>query len=66
MRSVIDCSTALKWEVNELDSTKALRIRDECKRGIRELLVPDIFPIEVANALYASELRERARFPRVR
>jgi predicted nucleic acid-binding protein len=57
MRYVIDCSVAAKWEVNEVDSPRARRLRDDGRRGILELLAPDIFPVEVANALYAAELR---------
>ena len=57
MRRVIDCSTAVKWEVNEPDSDEALLLRNNCRNGTLELLVPDIFPIEVANALFGAELR---------
>jgi predicted nucleic acid-binding protein len=57
MRYVIDCSVAAKWEVNEIDSTKALRLRDDFRSNVVELLAPDIVPIEVANALYSAELR---------
>lgn len=57
MRAVIDCSTAVKWEVNEQDSARAMGVRDDCRRGLHELLAPDLFPIEVANALYSAELR---------
>ena len=57
MRAVIDCSIAVKWEVNEPDSAEAIALRDGFRRGVHELLVPDIFPIEVANALYSAELR---------
>jgi predicted nucleic acid-binding protein len=57
MRDVIDCSTAVKWEVNEPDSAKAIRLRDGCRAGTHELLAPDIFPVEVSNALYIAELR---------
>ena len=57
MRAVIDCSIAFKWEVPESGSAKAIRLRDEFRRGVHEFLAPDIFPIEVANALYTAELR---------
>jgi predicted nucleic acid-binding protein len=57
MRYVIDCSVATKWEVNEPDSAKALRLRDDFRNGVHELLAPDIWPIEVANALYSAELK---------
>jgi predicted nucleic acid-binding protein len=57
MRYVIDCSVATKWEVNEPDSAKALRLRDDVRNGVHELLAPDIWPVEVANALYSAELK---------
>jgi predicted nucleic acid-binding protein len=57
MRYVIDASVAYKWEVNEPDSPKALRLRDDFRRGVHELLAPDIWPVEVANALYTAELK---------
>ncbi len=57
MRYVIDCSTAVKWEVPEPDSDKAIRLRDAHRHGIHELLAPDLWPVEVANALYSAELK---------
>jgi predicted nucleic acid-binding protein len=57
MRYVIDCSTAVKWEVNEPDSTKAVRLRENFRHGVHELLAPDIWPVEVTNALYSAELK---------
>ena len=63
MRYVIDCSTAVKWEVPEPDSPKAIRLRDDFRNGVHELLAPDIFPIEVANALYSAECKGRIAGP---
>jgi predicted nucleic acid-binding protein len=57
MRCVIDSSVAYKWEINEPDSQKAIRLRDEAFRGLHELLAPDIWPVEMANSLYTAELR---------
>jgi predicted nucleic acid-binding protein len=57
MRYVVDCSVAVKWEVNEPDSPRAIQLRDGHRHGLHELLAPDIFPLEVANALYTAELK---------
>jgi predicted nucleic acid-binding protein len=57
MRYVTDCSVAFKWEIPEVDSDKAIRIRQECQQGLVELSVPDIFPVEVANAFNTAELK---------
>lgn len=57
MRYVVDCSVAFKWEINEPDAARARRLRDDGRAGVIELLAPDIFPIEVANALYTAELK---------
>ena len=43
MKYVLDSSVALKWVVPEADSLKAIRLRDEYKSGLHELLAPDIF-----------------------
>ena len=57
MKSVIDASTALKWVLNESDSDKANRLRDDFRNGIQGLLAPDVFQIEVAHALTKAERR---------
>ena len=56
MRYVVDCSVAYKWEVPEAATDKALRLRDDFRNGVHELFAPDIWPVEVANALYTAEL----------
>jgi len=45
----------LKWAVSEIDSDKALHLRDDYLNGAHELLAPDLFPTEIANALAISE-----------
>jgi len=55
MKYVLDASVALKWALNEPDSALALKLRDEFQRRIHELLAPDTFPIEIANALTRAE-----------
>ncbi len=61
MKKVIDCSTAFKWVVAEPDTDKAIRLRDEYLGALLELLAPDLFPTEIANALLVAE--RRARIP---
>jgi predicted nucleic acid-binding protein len=51
MKYLLDSSAAFKWEVAEVDSDKAIRLRDDTRKGLHELLAPDIFPVEVAHAL---------------
>lgn len=49
--SVLDASVVLKWFVNEADSGKALKLREEFHAGEREIVVPDLLLFEIANAL---------------
>jgi predicted nucleic acid-binding protein len=46
---------ALKAVLPEADSDKAISFFDEFRRGIHELLAPDIFPVELAHALTRAE-----------
>src|SRR5262245_24836628 len=61
MKSVLDASVALKWVLPEPDSGKAIRLRDEYNQGIHELLAPDIFTTEIANALAVAERQGRIK-----
>lgn len=45
----------MKWVLREPDSDKALAIRDQYLRQVHELIVPDVFPVEVAHALVRAE-----------
>lgn len=54
---VLDASVALKWVLTELDSPRALKLRDETRRRTHRLLAPDTFPVEVAHALTRAERR---------
>ncbi len=38
MRRVLDCSVAFKWVVAESDTAKAVRLRDDFRNGVLELL----------------------------
>jgi predicted nucleic acid-binding protein len=57
MKYVLDVNVALKWVLNEVDSTKARRLRDDWRAQIQELIVPDVFPFEAAHALTRAERR---------
>jgi predicted nucleic acid-binding protein len=59
MRDVIDTSTAFQWEVPEPDSSKAIRLRDDYRNGVHDLVSPDIFPAEGGNALIVAERNGR-------
>jgi predicted nucleic acid-binding protein len=59
MKYVIDAGVAFKFEVPEIDSDKAQRLRDDYRSGTVELLAPDHFPAEIANALLVAERRGR-------
>jgi predicted nucleic acid-binding protein len=61
MKYVLDSSVALKWVLPEADSVKAIRLRNEYKNGIHQLLAPDIFTPEIANGLASAERQGRIR-----
>jgi predicted nucleic acid-binding protein len=51
MKLVLDASTALKWVLVEPDSDKAIRLRDDYRNAVHELIVPDSFSLECAHSL---------------
>ena len=55
MKYILDSCVALKWVLPESDSDKAEHLRDDFRDAIHELLAPDVFPIEVGNALTRGE-----------
>jgi predicted nucleic acid-binding protein len=55
----LDSSVAFKWAIREADTEKALRLRDEARKGIHEFLAPDVFPIELGHALTRAERQGR-------
>ena len=59
MTYVVDCSTALQWEIPEPDSSRAIRLREEYRNGTLNLLAPDLFPAEVGNASIVAERKVR-------
>lgn len=56
---VVDTSVMIKWEIHEIDSDKAHRLRDEFRQGIHQLLSVDIFKVEAAHALTRAERQKR-------
>jgi predicted nucleic acid-binding protein len=59
MTYVLDASVAFKWEVPEIDSAKAIQLRDEVRRGSHAIIAPDVFPVEVAHAMTRAERQGR-------
>ncbi len=59
MKYVIDSSVAFKRLVPEVDTDKALRLRDDFLNGIVDLVAPDVFSIEVVHALTRAERQQR-------
>lgn len=57
MKYILDASTALKWVLNESDSDKAIKLREEYRRQVHEILAPDTFVVEVSHALTKAERR---------
>jgi len=45
--------------VNETDSDKAVRLRDEGRRGLHEFIAPDVFTAELAHAMTRAERQGR-------
>lgn len=63
MKLIRDANVALKTVLPEPDSHIAIHLMDEFKRGLHELLAPDIFPVEIAHALTRSERQKRTTPP---
>jgi predicted nucleic acid-binding protein len=59
MKYVLDSSVAFKWVVPEIDTPKAVKVRDEFRSGVHELISPDVFPPELAHALTRAERQGR-------
>ena len=63
MKAVLDSCVAVKTVLPEVDTPKAVRLLNEYRVGLHELLAPDVFPIEVAHALSRAERRNVIRPP---
>jgi predicted nucleic acid-binding protein len=55
MKRVLDSSVGFKWVVPELHSDKALRLRDDYRNSILQLIAPDVYLVEVAHAITRAE-----------
>jgi hypothetical protein len=51
MNYVVDSCVAFKWVVPESDTPRAVRLRDEFRAGLHDLIAPDVFPLEMPHAL---------------
>jgi predicted nucleic acid-binding protein len=51
MKYALDVSVALCWVISRPLTPKALRLRDEFRRQLHELIAPAHFPVEIASAL---------------
>jgi predicted nucleic acid-binding protein len=58
MKYVLDSSVAVKWVLTEVDTDKALRLRDTYRGGQCQLIAPDWFQLEVANVLGKAAARK--------
>jgi predicted nucleic acid-binding protein len=61
MKYVLDSSVAVKFVLPEPDSGKAIRLLDEYSKALHELIAPDLFSTEVANALVSAERSARIK-----
>jgi predicted nucleic acid-binding protein len=57
-RYVVDASVALRSVLFEPDSDKALQLLEDFRKGVHELLVPDVFQAEVGNAHTRAERKK--------
>jgi predicted nucleic acid-binding protein len=63
MRLVLDSSVAIKWVLPEKDTPRAVRLRNEFRLGLHDVLAPDVFPVEISSALPRAERRGVIRPP---
>ena len=56
MEEVVDASVIVKWFVEEENSDKAIRLRDEYIDGKIRISAPELLLFEVLNALYYKRL----------
>lgn len=59
MNYVLDSSVGFKTLIAEIGSAKAQQLADEYRKGIHDLLAPDVFPVEVAHAITRAERQGR-------
>ena len=59
MKAVLDSSAGLSAVLPETHSAKAIRLLDEYRMGMHELLSPDIYGVETLNGLSKAERQKR-------
>lgn len=59
MKYVIDASVGFQWLIVEKDTDKARGLRDDYHNQVLALVAPDVFPIEILNALTKAERQKR-------
>jgi hypothetical protein len=59
MKYVLDSCVGFKWAFAESDTVKALKLRDDFRSSLVELLAPDVFPVELAHAITRAERSNR-------
>ena len=57
MKLVLDSNVAVKWALPEADTPRAVRLLNQFRRGMHEVLAPDFYPLEVAHAITKAERR---------
>jgi hypothetical protein len=55
MKYVLDVSTALCWVIFRPLTPKAVRLRDEYRLAIHDLIAPSLFTAEAASGLTKAE-----------
>lgn len=58
MRHVLDSSVAVKCVLTEVDSDKAIGLRDDARAATHALLAPDVFPVEAGHALTSPKISD--------
>ncbi len=51
MKLVIDANVGISAALKEINSAKALQLRDDFRKGIHQLFAPDLYFLEVGNVL---------------
>ncbi|MDB5335523.1 MAG: putative nucleic acid-binding protein contains domain [Planctomycetaceae bacterium] len=63
MKFILDASVPLKTVIPESNSSLAIKLMDDYRRGIHELIAPDIFSAEIGHALTRAERQRRISAP---
>ncbi len=59
MKYVLDASVAFKWFVPEVNTDKAIVLRDDFRNAIYELIAPEFFPVECTHSITRAERQGR-------